>query len=87
VKSFEELWQELGQKLDSADTGSGTVSLVNAGVHTIGKKIMEEAGEVWIAAEYQSDQELALEISQLIYYLQVLAKARGISLEDIYKEL
>jgi phosphoribosyl-ATP pyrophosphohydrolase len=87
VKSFEELWQELGQKLDSADTSSGTVSLVNAGVHAIGKKIMEEAGEVWIAAEYQSDQELALEISQLIYYLQVLAKARGISLEDIYKEL
>jgi phosphoribosyl-ATP pyrophosphohydrolase len=87
VKSFEELWQELGQKLDAADSSSGTVSLVNSGVHAIGKKIMEEAGEVWIAAEYQSDQELALEISQLIYYLQVLAKARGISLEDIYKEL
>ena len=61
--------------------------MVNSGVHAIGKKIMEEAGEVWIAAEYQSDQELALEISQLLYYLQVLAKARGISLEDIYKEL
>ncbi|MBU6263157.1 MAG: phosphoribosyl-ATP diphosphatase [Actinomycetales bacterium] len=87
MKSFEELWQELGQKLDAADSSSGTVSLVNSGVHAIGKKIMEEAGEVWIAAEYQSDQELALEISQLIYYLQVLAKARGISLEDIYKEL
>ena len=87
MKSFEELWQELGQKLDAADSSSGTVSLVNSGVHSIGKKIMEEAGEVWIAAEYQSDQELALEISQLLYYLQVLAKARGISLEDIYKEL
>lgn len=87
MKSFEELWQELGNKLDAADSNSGTVSLINSGVHAIGKKIMEEAGEVWIAAEYQSDQELALEISQLIYYLQVLAKARGISLEDIYKEL
>ena len=87
MKSFEELWQELGQKLDAADSSSRTVSLVNSGVHAIGKKIMEEAGEVWIAAEYQGDQELALEISQLIYYLQVLAKARGISLEDIYKEL
>ena len=87
MKSFEELWQELGQKLAAGDSSSGTVSLVNSGVHAIGKKIMEEAGEVWIAAEYQSDQELALEISQLIYYLQVLAKARGISLEDIYKEL
>lgn len=87
MKSFEELWQELGNKLDAADSNSGTVSLINSGVHAIGKKIMEEAGEVWIAAEYQSDQELALEISQLIYYLQVLAKARGIPLEDIYKEL
>jgi phosphoribosyl-ATP pyrophosphohydrolase len=48
---------------------------------------MEEAGEVWIAAEYQSNEQLALEISQLLYYLQVLAKARGISLEEIYKEL
>ncbi len=87
MKSFEQLWSELGEKLQSADPNSGTVSLVNSGVHAIGKKIMEEAGEVWIAAEYQSDQELALEISQLLYYLQVLAKARGISLEDIYKEL
>ena len=87
MKSFEQLWAELGEKLQSADPNSGTVSLVTSGVHAIGKKIMEEAGEVWIAAEYQSDQELALEISQLLYYLQVLAKARGISLEDIYKEL
>ena len=87
MKSFEQLWSELGERLQSADPNSGTVSLVNSGVHAIGKKIMEEAGEVWIAAEYQSDQELALEISQLLYYLQVLAKARGISLEDIYKEL
>ena len=87
MKSFEQLWAELGEKLQSADPNSGTVSLINSGVHAIGKKIMEEAGEVWIAAEYQSDQELALEISQLLYYLQVLAKARGISLEDIYKEL
>lgn len=87
MKSFEQLWAELDEKLQSADPNSGTVSLVNSGVHAIGKKIMEEAGEVWIAAEYQSDQELALEISQLLYYLQVLAKARGISLEDIYKEL
>lgn len=87
MKSFEQLWAELGEKLQAADPNSGTVSLVNSGVHAIGKKIMEEAGEVWIAAEYQSDQELALEISQLLYYLQVLAKARGISLEDIYKEL
>lgn len=87
MKSFEELWAELGAKIASNDPNSGTVNLINSGVHSIGKKIMEEAGEVWIAAEYQDDQQLALEISQLLYHLQVLAKARGISLEDIYKEL
>lgn len=87
MKSFESLWAELGEKIAKNDPNSGTVSLIDSGVHAIGKKIIEEAGEVWIAAEYQSNDELALEISQLIYYLQVLAKARGISLEDIYKEL
>jgi len=87
VKTFEELWAELGEKIASSNVESGTNKLINKGVHEIGKKIIEEAGEVWIAAEYQSNQELTLEISQLIYYLQVLAKARGITLEDIYKEL
>ena len=87
MKSFEDLWQELDEKIALADPTSGTLKLIDKGVHEIGKKIIEEAGEVWIAAEYQSKQELAIEISQLIYHLQVLAKARGISLEDIYKEL
>jgi phosphoribosyl-ATP pyrophosphohydrolase len=57
------------------------------GIHAIGKKIIEEAGEVWIAAEYQSDGELALEISQLLYHLQVLMIARNIKIEDVYKNL
>lgn len=87
MKTFEQLWAELGEKIAAADPNSGTNALIEKGVHAIGKKIIEEAGEVWIAAEYQSNDELALEISQLIYYLQVLAKARGISLEEIYKEL
>ena len=87
MKSFEELWNELDVKLASRDPHSQTVKLVESGVHAIGKKIMEEAGEVWLAAEHEGDQQLALEISQLIYHLQVLAKARGIKLEDIYKEL
>ena len=87
MKTFDQLWAELGEKIAAADPNSGTNALIEKGVHAIGKKIIEEAGEVWIAAEYQSNDELASEISQLIYYLQVLAKARGISLEDIYKEL
>ena len=87
MKSFEELWSELALKIASKDPNSSTVKLVEGGVHSIGKKIAEEAGEVWIAAEYQSDQELAQEISQLIYYLQTIAQARGLKIEDIYREL
>jgi len=67
--------------------GSGTVAAVDAGVHAIGKKILEEAGEVWLAAEHESNEELAEEISQLIYHLQTLMLARGLTPNDIYKYL
>lgn len=86
-KNFEELWQELAEKIAIGDPSSHSVSLVNAGVHEIGKKIMEEAGEVWLAAEHESDDELALEIAQLIYHLQLMALARGLTLPDIYRGL
>lgn len=87
MKRFEELWVEIESKLNTKDPNSGSYKLVEAGVHEIGKKIMEEAGEVWLAAEYESNSELALEISQLIYYLQLIALARKLKIEDIYKEL
>ena len=87
MKNFDELWQELSLKMQSREAGSHTVAAVDAGVHSIGKKILEEAGEVWLAAEHESDEALALEISQLLYRLQVLMIARGISLEDVYKKL
>lgn len=87
MKSFDDLWIELSQRLIDRPEGSGTVAAVDAGVHAIGKKIIEEAGEVWIAAEYQSDEQLAEEISQLIYHLQTLMLARGLSPSDIYKFL
>ena len=87
MKSFDELWLELSQRLIDRPEGSGTVAAVDAGVHSIGKKIIEEAGEVWIAAEYQSNEELAEEISQLIYHLQTLMLARGITPSDVYKYL
>lgn len=87
MKSFEELWAELNKKALSKDPESGTVTLLDEGIHAIGKKIVEEAAEVWLAAEYESKEALALEISQLIYYLQVVAIAKGVNLEEIYKEL
>ena len=85
MKTFDELWLELSQKVASGAEGSATVASVEAGVHVIGKKILEEAGEVWLAAEHEGDDALAEEISQLLYHLQTLMLARGLSINDVYK--
>ena len=87
MKTFDELWFELSQKVAEGTEGSGTVAAVDAGVHAIGKKILEEAGEVWLAAEHEGDEALAEEISQLLYHLQTLMLARGLSINDVYKYL
>ena len=87
MKSFDSLWVELAEKIATRPEGSGTVAAVDAGVHSIGKKILEEAGEVWLAAEHESDEALSEEISQLIYHLQTLMLARGLKPEDIYRHL
>ena len=83
MKSFDQLFSELAQIAANRPEGSGTVAALDAGIHAMGKKIIEEAGEVWIAAEHESNEALALEISQLLYRLQVLMLARGLNLEDI----
>jgi len=87
VKTFDDLFAELSEKAVSRPAGSGTVAELDAGVHTIGKKIVEEAAEVWMAAEYESTDEAAEEISQLLYHLQVLMLAKGLTLQDVYRHL
>ena len=87
MKSFEQLFAELSVKAAAGTPGSGTVAAIEAGVHTIGKKIVEEAAEVWMAAEFQSKDDAALEISQLIYHLQVMMVALELSPEDVYRHL
>lgn len=89
MKSFDDLWDELSERdySDGPDQTSSTGKLLGAGVHSIGKKIVEEAAEVWMAAEYESDENLATEISQLLYHLQVLMIARGIHVDDVYEKL
>ena len=86
-KSFEDLYAQLSEIAATRPEGSGTVARLDAGVHAIGKKIVEEAGEVWIAAEYESDESLAEEASQLLYHLQVMLIARGLTLQDVYRYL
>lgn len=87
MKDFDALFAELSRKAVDRPAGSGSVALLDAGVHSIGKKIVEEAAEVWMAAEFQSDKETAEEISQLIYHLQVLMVAKGLTPEDVWRHL
>jgi phosphoribosyl-ATP pyrophosphohydrolase len=87
VKTFDGLFAELSDKASTRPAGSGTVTALDAGVHAQGKKVLEEAGEVWIAAEHETDDRLAEEISQLLYRIQVVMLGRGLSLEDVYKFL
>jgi phosphoribosyl-ATP pyrophosphohydrolase len=87
VKTFDGLFAELTRTAAERPEGSGTVAELDAGVHAIGKKIVEEAAEVWMAAEYESDDRTAEEISQLLYHLQVLMLAKNITLADVGRHL
>ncbi|MDR2704100.1 MAG: phosphoribosyl-ATP diphosphatase [Cellulomonadaceae bacterium] len=87
MKTFEALFEELSNKAEHRPVNSGTVKELDQGIHFIGKKIIEEAGEVWIAAEYEGSARTAEEISQLLYHLQVMMIAKGISLGDVYAHL
>ncbi|RRO18077.1 phosphoribosyl-ATP diphosphatase [Saccharopolyspora rhizosphaerae] len=87
MKTFDELFAELQERARTRPEGSSTVAALDAGVHAQGKKVLEEAGEVWLAAEHESDEELAEEISQLLYRLQVVMLGRGLSPEDVYRYL
>jgi phosphoribosyl-ATP pyrophosphohydrolase len=87
MKSFDGLFAELAQKSVDRPAGSRTVAELDAGVHEIGKKIVEEAAEVWTAAEWESADRLAEEVSQLLYHVQVLLLAKGLTLEDVGRHL
>ncbi|MGN6326108.1 phosphoribosyl-ATP diphosphatase [Pseudolysinimonas sp.] len=87
MKTFDELFAELGEKAASRPEGSRTVAELDAGIHAIGKKIVEEAAEVWMAAEHETDEATSLEISQLLYHLQVMMLAKGLTPADVYRHL
>ena len=87
MKTFDDLFAELSDKARTRPAGSGTVRELDAGVHAIGKKIVEEAAEVWMAAEFQSDDETAAEMSQLLYHVQVMMLAKGLTPADLYRHL
>jgi phosphoribosyl-ATP pyrophosphohydrolase len=87
MKTFEELFAELAEKAERGESSSRTVQALRAGMHEIGKKVVEEASEVWMAAEHEGRERTAEEIAQLLYHVQVLMLSAGLRLEDIYRHL
>jgi len=87
MKTFDELFAELAERQRTRPDGSGTVLALDAGIHAQGKKVVEEAAEVWMAAEHESADRTAEEISQLLYRVQVIMLGKGLSLEDVYRHL
>jgi phosphoribosyl-ATP pyrophosphohydrolase len=87
MKTFDQLFAELTGRQQERPAGSGTVLALDAGVHEQGKKVVEEAAEVWMAAEYESAERTAEEISQLLYRVQVIMLGKGIALDDVYRHL
>jgi phosphoribosyl-ATP pyrophosphohydrolase len=87
MKTFDELWTELSDKARTRPPGSGTVAELDAGVHAIGKKLVEEAAESWMAAEHEGRERAAEELSQLLYHAQVMMLACGLSPDDVYAHL
>jgi phosphoribosyl-ATP pyrophosphohydrolase len=87
VKTFDGLWAELAEKARTRPEGSGTVAALDAGVHAIGKKLVEEAAESWMAAEHEGPDRAAEELSQLLYHAQVMMLSCGLTLDDVYAHL
>ncbi len=87
MKTFEELWSELTVVAQTRPEGSGTVRALDAGVHAIGKKLVEEAAESWMAAEHEGPERAAEELSQLLYHAQVMMLGCGLTLDDVYAHL
>ncbi len=87
MKTFDQLFAELADRQRARPAGSATVEALDAGVHAQGKKVVEEAAEVWMAAEHESAERTAEEISQLLYRVQVIMLGKGVALDDVYRHL
>ncbi len=67
--------------------GKSTTALFEKGAHGIGKKLVEEAAESWMAARFETQDALSLELSQVLYYVACMMAEKGLTLEEVYKHL
>lgn len=85
--TFEEIVALAASRKQEMPTGSSTAALFEKGAHGIGKKLVEEAAESWMAARFESQQALAGELSQVLYYVACMMAEKGLSLDEVYREL
>ena len=81
------LWRTILSRRDTRPEGSYTVSLLEGGVQAAGRKVVEEAVEVLLAATDHAAGEPAARVAEesadLIYHLMVLLAERGVDLSEV----
>jgi phosphoribosyl-ATP pyrophosphohydrolase len=85
--TFEEMVKTALSRKKDGPADSSTTALLKKGTHAIGKKLVEEAAEAWMAARFESKDQAALELSQVLYYVAVMMADKDISLDEVYKKL
>lgn len=84
---LQKLYKTIEERKQNPKEGSYTNYLFDKGIDKILKKVGEETSEVIIASKNPDKNELIYEISDLTYHVLVLMVQKGISIEDIEKEL
>lgn len=87
AKVFEEVYGIIEDRKKHPKEGSYTNYLFDKGIDKILKKVGEEAAEIIIAAKNPNPEEIKYEISDFLYHVMVLMCERGVTWEDIMKEL
>ena len=85
--TFDEIYRLAVSRKREMPEGSATSALFAQGSHAIGKKLVEEAAESWMAARFESNEALAGELSQVLYYVACMMAENQLSLEDVYRTL
>lgn len=87
LRIFETLYEKIVDRKVNPKEGSYTNYLFDKGIDKILKKVGEEATEIVIAAKNPNPEEIKYEIADFLYHIIVLMVEKGVTWEDITKEL
>lgn len=87
LKVFEDVYAVIANRKENPKEGSYTNYLFDKGIDKILKKVGEEATEIVIAAKNPDNEEVKYEISDFLYHMMVLMVEKGLTWEDVTREL